>query len=205
MKRRKAIPTSCDAHQSSTPGPQWRRLCRMGFKFPNALSYSPGPSWLVQEARTYFFLLLCEWERMNSGGVGGKLEKTSWPKRRATGQGSGRDRKSYTSSATAKNELVAQPRRRSDGDNSEVPHTIRRCCGRPGREGLRSAACPDEREHDAQLVPRVLVRAWMREEGGRLYARQPARRAVAADGGRHGRPAGALPEQDCSQLTGEFF
>jgi hypothetical protein len=66
---------------------------------------------------------------------------------------------------------------------------------------------PDEESTARNLVPKSLVREWMREAAERLYSRQPALAgAVAADGGR---PAddllAALPDADWKQTTSEFF
>jgi hypothetical protein len=66
---------------------------------------------------------------------------------------------------------------------------------------------PDEESTTRNLVPKGLVREWMREAVERLYALQPTLAgAVAADGGR---PAddllAALPDANWKQVTGEFF
>ena len=66
---------------------------------------------------------------------------------------------------------------------------------------------PDEENTTRNLVPKGLVREWMRDAVERLYSRQPALAgAVAADGGR---PAddllASLPDANWAEVTGEFF
>jgi len=66
---------------------------------------------------------------------------------------------------------------------------------------------PDEENTNRNLVPKGLVREWMRDAVTRLYSRQPALAgAVAADGGR---PAddllAALPDANWKATTSEFF
>jgi hypothetical protein len=65
----------------------------------------------------------------------------------------------------------------------------------------------DEESTKRNLVPTALVRDWIADAVGRLYARQPQLAgAVAADGGR---PAddifAALPDTSWKELTQEFF
>ena len=66
---------------------------------------------------------------------------------------------------------------------------------------------PDEEHTTRNLVPKGLVREWMRDAAERLYSRQPQfAGAVAADGGR---PAddvlAGLPNANWAEVTGEFF
>ena len=66
---------------------------------------------------------------------------------------------------------------------------------------------PDEENTARNLVPKGLIREWMRDSVERLYARQPQLAgAVAADGGR---PAddllSAMPDHDWKEVTAEFF
>jgi len=76
-----------------------------------------------------------------------------------------------------------------------------------GKGWLLSVHVPDEENTGRNLVPALMVRDWMREAIGRVYARQPRLAgAVAADGGR---PAEslleALPGVNWKEVTGEFF
>ena len=76
-----------------------------------------------------------------------------------------------------------------------------------GKGWLVTVHVPDEESTGRNLVPKGLVREWMRDAVERLYARQPALAgAVAADGGR---PAddllATLPDANWKEVTGEFF
>ena len=76
-----------------------------------------------------------------------------------------------------------------------------------GNGWLVAVHVPDEENTCRNLVPKGLVREWMREAVERLYSRQPALAgAVAADGGR---PAEdlleAMPEIGWTEVTSEFF
>jgi hypothetical protein len=66
---------------------------------------------------------------------------------------------------------------------------------------------PDEESTTRNLVPKGLVREWMREAVERLYSLQPALAgAVAADGGRPAEDLlAALPDANWKRVTGEFF
>ncbi len=66
---------------------------------------------------------------------------------------------------------------------------------------------PDEESTARNLVPRALVRNWLRDAVERLYARQPQLAgAVAADGGRPAPDVFAgLPESAWEETTREFF
>jgi glycine cleavage system H protein len=76
-----------------------------------------------------------------------------------------------------------------------------------GKGWLLALHVPDEENTTRNLIPKGLVREWMRESIERLYARQPRLAgAVAADGGRPAEDLLAdLPNADWKQVTGEFF
>jgi hypothetical protein len=76
-----------------------------------------------------------------------------------------------------------------------------------GRGWVATVHVPDEESTNRNLVPAGLVRNWMREAVGRLYARQPQLAgAVAADGGRPTEDLlAAMPEANWKEVTGEFF
>ena len=92
--------------------------------------------------------------------------------------------------------------------NSEVlgdPSLLR---NDPYQKGwLMAIHVPDEENTTRNLVPKGLVREWMREAVERLYAHQPALAgAVAADGGRPSDDLlAALPEKNWKEVTSEFF
>ena len=66
---------------------------------------------------------------------------------------------------------------------------------------------PDEENTNRNLVPKGLVREWMRDAVERLYSLQPALAgAVAPDGGRPAEDLlAAVPDADWKQTTSEFF
>jgi hypothetical protein len=76
-----------------------------------------------------------------------------------------------------------------------------------GKGWLAMIHVPDEESTTRNLVPKGLVRSWMREAVGRLYARQPQLAgAVAADGGLPTEdPLASLPDVNWREVTGEFF
>jgi hypothetical protein len=76
-----------------------------------------------------------------------------------------------------------------------------------GKGWLVAVHVPDEENTSRNLVPKGLVREWMREAVDRLYARQPALAgAVAADGGRPAEDLLAgIPEVNWTEVTSEFF
>jgi hypothetical protein len=76
-----------------------------------------------------------------------------------------------------------------------------------GKGWLVAVHVPDEENTGRNMVPKGLVREWMREAAERLYARQPMLAgAVAADGGRPVDDLTAgLADAKWHELTGEFF
>jgi hypothetical protein len=76
-----------------------------------------------------------------------------------------------------------------------------------GKGWLLAVHVPDEENTTRNLVPKSLVREWMRDAAERLYARQPALAgAVAADGGRPAEDLLAgVPDANWAEVTAEFF
>jgi glycine cleavage system H protein len=76
-----------------------------------------------------------------------------------------------------------------------------------GRGWLLAVHVPDEESTTRNLIPKGLVREWMRESVERLYARQPVLvGAVAADGGIPSEDLLAdVPGANWKELAGEFF
>src|SRR5262249_141490 len=75
-----------------------------------------------------------------------------------------------------------------------------------GKGWLLAVHVPDEESTSRNLVPKPLVREWMRDAVTRLYSLQPALvGAVAADGGRPAEDLlAALPEVNWRETTGRF-
>ena len=76
-----------------------------------------------------------------------------------------------------------------------------------GKGWLVAVHVPDEENTNRNLVPKGLVREWMRDAVERLYSLQPALAgAVAPDGGRPAEDLlAAVPDADWKQTTSEFF
>ena len=76
-----------------------------------------------------------------------------------------------------------------------------------GRGWLMTVNVPDEESTTRNLIPKNLVRNWMRDAVERLYAMQPdAAYATAADGGEPARHLLAgMPEAEWQKVTQQFF
>lgn len=173
-----------------------------GFEVPEKLSYHPGHAWLVHERKNIMRLGADEF----AAALLGKLEKIELPK---PGQWIRQGQKILSFYRNGKKTEMVSP---TEGEVMEIntealknPAIIRQD---PYSKGwLVAVHVPDEENTNRNLIPKRLVREWMREEVARLYALQPALAgAVAADGGR---PAEdlleAIPEAPWTEVTSEFF
>jgi len=173
-----------------------------GFLVPSTVSYHSGHSWLVRERKSVFRVGADEF----AAALAGRIEKIELPK---PGQWIRQGQKIV---AIFRNGVRAEMVSPTEGEvlevNAEVlgdPTLLRR--DPYGKGWLLSVHVPDEENTTRNLVPKMLVREWMREAVERLYGRQPQLAgAVAADGGR---PADDLlagvPNADWSLVTSEFF
>jgi glycine cleavage system H protein len=173
-----------------------------GFLVPENLSYHPGHTWLIRERKSLVRVGADEF----AAALAGKLEKIELPK---PGQWVRQGQKILS---LYRDGEIAQMVSPTEGEvlevNAEVlnhPDALRR--DPYGKGWLLTLNVPDEESTSRNLVPKGLVREWMRDAVERLYARQPALAgAVAADGGR---PAdnllAALPDTNWKVLTSEFF
>ena len=173
-----------------------------GFKTPADLAYHPGHGWLVRERKNMVRVGADEF----AAALLGAVEKIELPKP-GTWVRQGQKVLAFHRDGV-KTEMVCPTEGEVMEVNAEVltnPALLRKD---PYRKGwLLSIHVPDEENTGRNLVPKGLVREWMRESVERLYALQPALAgAVAADGGR---PAddifAALPEVDWKAATSEFF
>jgi len=173
-----------------------------GFKTPADLAYHPGHGWLVRERKNMVRVGADEF----AAALLGAVEKIELPKP-GTWVRQGQKVLAFHRDGV-KTEMVCPTEGEVMEVNAEVltnPALLRKD---PYRKGwLLSIHVPDEENTGRNLVPKGLVREWMREAVERLYALQPALAgAVAADGGR---PAddifAALPEVDWKAATSEFF
>lgn len=173
-----------------------------GFLVPERVSYHAGHSWLVRERKNVVRVGADEF----AAALMGRIDRVEVPKP-GTWIRQGQNVLSFYRDGR-KTEMVSPTEGEVMEVNNEVlnkPSTIRE--DPYGKGWLVSVHVPDEENTSRNLVPKGLVREWMRDAVERLYSRQPALAgAVAADGGR---PAddllSALPDADWKQVTGEFF
>jgi glycine cleavage system H protein len=173
-----------------------------GFLVPEKLSYHPGHAWLMRERKNVVRVGVDEF----AAALLGKLEKIELPK---PGQWIRQGQKILSFYREGRKTEMVSP---TEGEVMEInaealtnPGVVRQ--DPYGKGWLVAVHVPDEENTGRNLVPKGLVRDWMREAVERLYARQPALAgAVAADGGR---PAEdlleAMPEVAWTEVTSEFF
>jgi glycine cleavage system H protein len=201
MNRRKAIATiPAEAHKA-VPAHAGGDYVE-GFLVPQNVSYHSGHSWLVRERKNVVRVGADEF----AAALAGKLEKIDLPK---PGQWVRQGQKVISFFRDGqKTEMVSPTEGEIMEINSEVVNNPALLRQDPyGKGWLVSVHVPDEESTTRNLVPKVLVREWMREAVERLYSRQPALAgAVAADGGRPAEDLlAALPEHDWQEVTSEFF
>jgi glycine cleavage system H protein len=173
-----------------------------GFLVPDKVSYHPGHCWLVRERKNFVRVGADEF----AAALLGKLEKIELPK---PGQWirQGQNVLAFHRDGQ-KTEMVSPTEGEVMEVNSEVLHNPALLRSDPyGKGWLVAIHVPDEESTARNLVPKGLVRGWMRDAAERLYSRQPALAgAVAADGGRPAEDLLAgLPGSDWKEATGEFF
>ena len=180
MNRRKVIATVPSvSHAAAVPeGPGSEYV--NGFHVPDNLSYHAGHSWLVRERKNVVRVGADEF----AAALAGKVEKIELPK---PGQWIRQGQKILSFYREGEKTEMVSP---TEGEvlevNAEVlanPALLRQ--DPYGKGWLVAVHVPDEENTSRNLVPKSLVRDWMREAVERLYAMQPALAgAVAADGGR---------------------
>ena len=173
-----------------------------GFLTPERVSYHPGHSWLVRERKNVVRVGADEF----AAALVGKVEKIELPKLGQWIRQGQRVMSFYRDGQ--KTEMVSPTEGEVLEINTEVidnPALLRQ--DPYGKGWMVAVHVPDEESTARNLVPKGLVREWMREAVERLYARQPALAgAVAADGGRPTEDLlAALPDSDWKGVTGEFF
>jgi glycine cleavage system H protein len=151
-----------------------------GFHTPGHISYHPGHGWLARERKNAMRVGVSEF----AAALAGKLEKVELPKR---GQWLRQGQKFLTLVRNGESVEMVSP---VEGEVIEVnaelakhPALLRQ--DPYGAGWLVSVHVPDEESVTRNLVPKSLIREWMRDAVERLYARQPEfAGAFAADGGR---------------------
>ncbi len=173
-----------------------------GFLVPEQLSYHPGHSWALRERRNLVRVGMDEF----AGALAGPIERIELPK---PGQWVRQGQRVWSLFRDGEKVDMVSP---TEGEIIEVnpdvqknPALLRK--DPYGKGWLALIHVPDEESTSRNMVPAGLVRNWMREAVGRLYARQPQLAgAVAADGGLPMDDLlGGLPDENWRQVTSEFF
>jgi glycine cleavage system H protein len=173
-----------------------------GFLLPESVSYHPGHSWAMHERRNLVRVGVDEF----AAALVGHIERIEFPK---PGQWLRQGQKCWSFVRDGeKTEMVSPTEGEVVEVNPEVlanPELLRK--DPYGLGWLALIHVPDEESTARNLVPKGMVRSWMREAVLRLYARQPQLAgAVAAAGGlpKEDLLAG-LPDANWRHVTGEFF
>ena len=173
-----------------------------GFLVPENLRYHAGHSWLHRERMHVVKVGMDEF----SAALAGKVDSIELPK---PGHWIRQGQKAWTLHRGEEKTDMVSP---IEGEVVEInpalaqdPSLVRRD---PYGEGwLMSVFVPDEESTGRNLLPKELVKGWMRQTVERLYARQPELAgAVAADGGRPAEDLfAAFPGESWTKMTSEFF
>lgn len=200
LNRKKAVQTV--AAPSRVASPAVAPAYVEGFLVPDQMSYHPGHAWAMRERRNLVRVGVDEF----AAALIGRAEKIELPK---PGQWIRQGQKTWSFfRAGEKTEMVSPTEGEVVEINSEVladPSLLRK--DPYGRGWLVALHVPDEENTARNMVPKGLVRNWMRESVERLYARQPGLAgAVAADGGRPAEDLLAgMPQLDWKEVTSDFF
>ena len=173
-----------------------------GFLVPANLSYHSGHSWLVRERKGLVRIGADEF----AAALAGKVEQIELPKP-GTWIRQGQKFLSFVRNGE-RTEMVSPTEGEVTEINKEVLNNPALLRQDPyGKGWLVSLHVPDEENTQRNLVPRPLVREWMRQAVEGLYSRQPALAgAVAADGGRPAQDLLAvIPDAKWTEITREFF
>lgn len=172
-----------------------------GFLVPENVRYHAGHTWLVRERRHVARVGADEF----AAKLAGKIDRIELPK---PGQWIRQGQTAWNLFRKGEKAAMISP---IEGEVVEVnpevvrdPSLLRRD---PYGEGwLMTVHVADEEGTWKNLLPSALVRVWMKDAVGRLYASQPAFATVAADGGQ---PVEDLLEgiegADWTKTTAEFF
>ncbi len=173
-----------------------------GFLTPAYLSYHSGHSWLARERKNAIRFGVDEF----AAALVGKVERIELPR---PGQWIRQGQKVLSFYRGAeKTEMVSPTEGEVMEINSDVLENPALLREDPyGKGWLVSVHVPDEENTGRNLVPKSMVRNWMRESVERLYALQPKLAgAMAADGGRPAEDLLAgIPSAKWKDVTGEFF
>lgn len=202
LNRKKALATVAVAERKASPGALLSGDYVNGFHTPEAVSYHPGHTWLVQERKSVVRIGADEF----AAALAGKIEKIDLPK---PGQWVRQGQKILSFYRNGeKAEMVSPTEGEVMAINPEVVNYPALVRSDPyGKGWLLTVNVPDEESTTRNLIPKGLVHEWMRLAVDRLYSRQPMLAgAAAADGGRPAEDLLAeVPNADWKQIAGEFF
>jgi glycine cleavage system H protein len=192
------MPVQAQAANSSTVGEDFVN----GFEVPENISYHPAHCWLARERKGLVRVGADEF----AAALLGKIDRIEAPKPGMWIRQGQKILSFYKDGV--KTEMVSPTEGEVTEVNTELLNYPAALRDDPyGKGWLVAVHVPDEESTRRNLVPKGLVKEWMRDAVERLYAHQPALAgAVAADGGR---PAGdllaGLPDVDWKETTSEFF
>ena len=173
-----------------------------GFSVPEQLSYHPGHSWALRERRNLMRVGMDEF----AAALAGPIQRIELPR---VGQWVRQGQRAWSLFRDGEKTDMVSP---TEGEIVEINPEVLENPGLLrtdpyGQGWLAMVHVPDEESVARNLVPAGLVRSWMREAVGRLYARQPQLAgAVAADGGLPTEDLLAgLEDANWKQVTAEFF
>ncbi len=173
-----------------------------GFRVPKRLRYHPGHTWILRERKNLVRVGIDEF----AAALMGKIARLELPR---PGLWIRQGQKIFSFYRDGEKAEMVSP---TEGEVVEVnaealrdPAVLRN--DPYGSGWLLVVHSPDEETVSRNLVPRNLVREWMREAVEKLYRKQPQRAGgVAADGGRPVEDLfSALPEESWKALTEEFL
>lgn len=187
---------------STQPARQLEETLVEGFRVPKQLRYHPGHTWVLRERKNLVRVGIDEF----AAALMGKITRVELPR---PGLWVRQGQKIFAFYRDGERAEMVSP---TEGEVVEIntealsdPTVLRQ--DPYGAGWLLVVHAPDDETITRNLVPRQLVREWMREAVERLYLRQPSLAgAVAADGGRPVEDVfAALPGESWKQLTQEFF
>jgi glycine cleavage system H protein len=200
LNRRKAIVTVPMESQAIPAVPAGDYVD--GFLTPETVSYHFGHCWLTRERKNLVRVGADEF----AAALLGRIERIELPK---PGQWIRQGQKVLAFVRDGQKTEMVSP---TEGEVKEINRDVLENPGLLrsdpyGKGWLVAVHVPDEEATGRNLVPKNLVRQWMREAAERLYTRQPMLAgAVAADGGRPVDDLTAgVPDAKWREITGEFF
>jgi glycine cleavage system H lipoate-binding protein len=201
LNRRKALATVPVEAHAAIPAYRGGEIVE-GFLLPENLFYHPGHAWLTRERKSVVRIGADEF----AAALVGKVETIELPK---PGHWVRQGQKVMSFYRNGEKTEMVSP---TEGDVLEVNEEVLKNPGLLrhdpyGKGWLMTIHVPDEESTNRNLIPKAMIRNWMRDAAERLYACQPALAgAVAADGGRPSEDLlSGLPGSNWKKLTGEFF